>query len=231
MRAILLVAILLFTPCLAQTNSVTISCGSFCNSTLKVTRDDPNYYSPPISLLRTLEWTVNGRRILVYPGASSSFNIDHFHTGGPGSHIDSTQIHARGFLLGSANSVIGGLVYSLNGDFPGGNSRISEKLDVVNKTAAPVSLLVIGMGAKPTQPNLEMPDLSGLEFAERTAVFIVNGSSVEPSPAYGQVKVFQIIPFSGFNPVNSTYTIPAGGTLTTTTELIVGNPHWPAPVH
>ena len=131
------------------------------------------------------------------------------------------------------SGVIGGIVYSLDGDFPGGNSRISETIDIVNKTGAPVSLSLTGLGFKPTQPKLEVPDLTGLDITGTTVVFVVNhGSITEESPptaewkfSFGQVTVFQFVRFSGFNPIlGSPYTLPPGATLTMITELIVGNP-------
>ncbi|MFL9987325.1 hypothetical protein [Paraburkholderia sediminicola] len=126
--------------------------------------------------------------------------------------------------------VIGGVVHSIYGDFKGGPSRLVEKLDVENKTGSDVSIWLTGMGYKPTDPNLEVPDLSNLDINGTIIVFYTTDSFTEPP--FGKVQVSQIIPFTGFNPIaNQNYVIPAGGTMTMITELYVGNRRLPQPVN
>ncbi len=214
----------------AHADSVTVTDQ---NASLKTTRDEPifNVGSPsdPLRLLRTLEWTVDGRRILVYPsGPSTFFDVGHFHSG---AHVTTLQTHAQGPYLGygineSTGTVTGGLVYSLTGDTAGsGRSRLSEKLDLHNKTAATLTVSLAGLGFKPTQPALEVPDLSGLEFKGTTVVFTqgTTGATSLTDPPYGPVTVRPMMNFTGFNPLfNQNFDIPAGGTMTMVTELTVG---------
>ncbi|SAL11915.1 hypothetical protein AWB71_00292 [Caballeronia peredens] len=227
MRVTPYVAALLSIPGLALADAVSISSN---NSTLKVTRDDPIYNlntpGDPVQLVRTLEWTVDGRRILVYPSGPSSFlDLGHMHSD---AHVSANQIHAQGPVLGYATSagtgtVVGGIVYTVDGDTAGTlNSRISEKVDVQNKSGAPVSLLLTGLGFKPTQASLEVPDYSGLDVAGTTVAFITNGPITETPPPFGQVTVLPVVSFAGFNPLsNQSVTLPAGATLSMVTEIKV----------
>lgn len=217
---------------LAQADSVTVTDG---NASLKTTRDEPifNIGSPgdPLRLLRTLEWTVDGRRILVYPsGPSTFFDVGHFHSG---AHVTAQQIHAQGPYLGFAinegtGTVVGGLVYSLVGDTSGSQrSRLTEKLDLVNRTTNTLNVSLAGLGFKPTQPALEVPDLAGLQLKGTTVVFTqgVTGATSLTDPPYGPLTVRPVVSFTGFNPLfNQNFDIPAGGTLTMVTELSVGPP-------
>src|SRR5215813_981832 len=123
MRAIRFLAILLLSPCLAWADAVSISDN---NASLKFTRDDAIFNlgtpSDPVQLPRTLEWTVDGRRILVYPSSPFAFvDIGHLHSG---AHVGVNQIHAQGPLLGFATGALtgtvqGGIVYSVYGGTAG----------------------------------------------------------------------------------------------------------------
>jgi hypothetical protein len=230
MTRLLMVLLMSLGSGLAEADSVTVTDQ---NASLKSTRDEPifNVGSPsdPLRLLRTLEWTVDGRRILVYPSGPSTFlDVGHFHSG---AHVTAQQIHAQGPHLGFAineatGTVTGGLVYSLSGDAAGsGRARLSEKLDVVNKTSNTLTVSLAGLGFRPSQPAREVPDLSGLELKGTTVVFTqgTTGATSLTDPPYGPVTVRPVVNFTGFNPLwNQSFGIPAGGTLTMVTELTVG---------
>lgn len=200
------------------------------NSTLKVTRDDPIYNlalpSDPVQLLRTLEWTVDGRRILVYPSGPSSFlDIGHMHSN---AHVGANQIHVQGLMLGyvtgaNAATVVGGVVYTVEGDTSGSlSSRITEKVDILNKTSSPITLSMTGLGFKPTQASLEVPNYSGLDVTGTTVAVITNGPITETPPPFGQVTVLPVVSFTGFNPLfNKDVSVPPGSTLSMITELKV----------
>ena len=82
--------------------------------------------------------------------------------------------------------------------------------------------LLTGLGFKPTQPSLEVPDLTGLDITGTTVAFFVSGSIAEPPFAGAGVTVLPVLSFSGFNPLfNQSFTLPAGATLTMITELRV----------
>lgn len=212
---------------LAQ-NDVTVSEG---NSSLKVTRDPPGLV-PPVRLTRTLEWTVDGRTILVYPSGPWSF-IDttlHFH---PDAHVEGTQIHAQGPMLGFTTgagdgTVTGGAIYTVDGGANGsGRSRIVEKVDIHNKGGTDLSFSLTGMGFKPTQASLPVPDYSGLEVTGTTTVFY-QGNAAKYSisdilPAgFPPMVARPVVSFTGFNPLfNQSFTVPAGAVLTMITELNV----------
>jgi len=230
MKKLLLVATLamLVTP-LAQAESLSITDN---NSALKFSRDDPtaNLGTPsdPVQLPRTLEWTVDGRRILVYPSSPANFvDVGHLHFG---AHVRSNQMHAQGPLLGYVTgpidgTVTGGIVYSLDGGTAAsGTSRISEKVMIHNKAAADVPVLLAGMGFKPPQAALEVPDLSGLEVTGTTVIF-VQGNAMTDSltePPFAPLTVLPVVSFTGFNPLlNQNYNVPAGSYLTMVTELKV----------
>jgi hypothetical protein len=196
------------------------------NSSLKFTVDDIAH------LARTVEWTVDGRRILVYPSSPLMF-VDvggHMHTG---SHVGANQVHAQGTLLGSQTSpniVTGGVVYTVSGGAAGsGVSRISEKVDLHNTSAGTVSVLLTGLGFKSPQAALEVPDLSGLTVTGTTVVFH-QGNAVAASitePPFAPVTVLPVVSFSGFNPLlNQPLVVPSGARLTLVSELKVA----PAPL-
>lgn len=228
--ALVLGAMLTFSPCLALADSVTVSDE---NSSLKFTRDDAifNLGAPndPVQLPRKLEWTVDGRRILVYPSGPSTFlDIGHLH---PDSHVAGNQIHAQGPMLefgtgATTGTVTGGVVYTVDGGAPGsGLSTIREKVDIVNKTSAAVQVSLTGLGFKPTQQSLEVPDLNGLNVTGTTTVFYQGSTAAGTSiadPPFGPVTILPVVSFSGFNPLmNQSLSLPAGATLTMITELKV----------
>ena len=225
---------LLLGPCVTQAAPpITISNQ---NSSLTYTTDEPgaNVGQPndPMQLPRKVEWTVDGRRILVYPSGPSTFlDIGHLHSG---AHVEANQIHAQGPLIGygtgaQTGNVVGGLVYTLSGSTAGsGISRISEKLDIHNKTAAAVQLSLAGFGFKPTQAALEVPDHSGLDLRGSTVVFFQGNTQTntltEPY-VFAPVTILPVVTFSGFNPLfNQTLSLPAGAHLTMITELKVAPP-------
>lgn len=230
MRALLLLAAsLALGASSVQADSVTLTDH---NSSLKFTRDDPTFNlgqpSDPVQLPRTLEWTVDGRRILVYPSGPSSFlDIGHLHAD---AHVIANQMHAQGPMLGfgtgaMAGNVTGGIVYTVEGGATdSGTSRIWEKVDIINKTGGNISMSLAGLGFKPTQAALEVPDLSGLTVTGRTVVFF-EGSTQAVSitdPPFGPVMVLPVVSFTGFNPLfNQSFSLPPGATLSMITELKV----------
>jgi hypothetical protein len=231
-KQLTLAAILMFSAGFVQADSLSVTSN---NSTLKFTRDDAIYNlgnpGDPMQLPRKLEWTVDGRRILVYPSGPSTFlDIGHLH---PGAHVAANQIHAQGPMIGydtgaTTGTVTGGIVYAVEGGAAGtGASRIWEKVDIHNKTSGALSLSLTGLGFKPTQASLEVPDLTGLNLAGRTVVFFQGnsqGSSIT-DPPFASVTVLPVVFFSGFNPLfNQNFNLPAGATLTMITELKVGPP-------
>lgn len=208
------------------------------NSTLKVTRDPPSFNlfvpSDPVRLPRKLEWTVDGRTVLVYPSGPWGFiDVEHFHVD---AHVGSEQVHAQGPMLGNATSgsdgtVTGGAVYTVEGGAAGsGRSRIVEKVDVHNKTGGDLAVSLTGMGFRPTQASLPVPDYSGLDVNGTTMVFFQGNaakysiSDISP-PGFPPVVVRPVVTFSGFNPLfNQSFSVPAGAVLTMITELNV-KPH------
>jgi hypothetical protein len=213
----------------AQVAPVTISDQ---NASLKLTPDPPtaNLGVPndPIQLPRTVEWTVDGRRILVYPSGPFTFvDVGHIHAG---LHVEGNQLHAQGPMLGygtgsMTGSVVGGAVYSVHGGAAGsGASRITEKIDIHNKTGGAVSMSLAGMGFKPPQAALEVPDHSGLTVTGTTAVYTQGNSqtgSLTQAP-FAPLTVLPVVSFTGFNPLlNQNLNLPAGATLTMVTELKV----------
>ena len=202
------------------------------NSTLKVTSDTV----PGFQLPRAMEWTVDGRRILVYPSGPWSFiNVGHFHTD---RHVAEQQVHAQGPMIGypftEDNTVLGGAVYTVDGGADGsGISRIVEKTDIHNKTDKDVTVQLAGMGFKPPREDLyPPPDYSGLNVTGTTTVFF-QGIKNTSTPGYTlsisdflgvypPVKVLPVVSFTGLNPlVNESLTIPPGAVLTMITELNV----------
>jgi len=233
MKRLLLVAALTLVAGLPRTAPAESLSISDNNSSLKFTRDDPtsNLGTPsdPVQLARTVEWTVDGRRILAYPSSPANFvDIGHLHFG---AHVRANQIHAQGPMLGYVSGpingdVTGGIVYSLDGGPAGsGMSRISEKVDIHNKTTGDVPVLLAGFGFKPPQASLEVPDFTGLELTGTTVIFLHGNAQTDTftePPTFGPLRVQPSITFTGFNPLlNQNLTIPAGGTLTMVTELKV----------
>jgi len=208
------------------------------NAAMTVTRDPAYYYgygpSDPLRLPRKIEWTVDGRTILVYPsGPWGLIDIEHFHSG---AHVGNQQIHAQGPMLGYATTasdgaVTGGAIYTVEGGAPGsGTSRLVEKVDIHNKTASDLTVSLTGMGFKPTQTSLAVPDYSGIDVTGTTVVFFQGNatkyaiSDISP-PGFPPLTVRPVVSFAGFNPLfNQTFTIPAGAVLTMITELNV-KPH------
>lgn len=206
------------------------------NSSLKYTIDDPVFNqgqpSDPMQLPRTVEWTVDGRRILVYPSGPSTFlDIGHLHAD---AHVGGTQIHAQGPMLGFATgpmtgTVLGGVVYTVSGGAAGaGKSLITEKVDIHNLTANAVTLSLAGFGFKPTQAALEVPDLAGLDVAGTTLVYYQGNAQTNSftEPPFAPVTILPVVAFAGFNPLlGQNLSLPAGAHLTMITELKVA----PAP--
>ena len=230
---LLLAAALVLSPCLGLAQdelSVTDN-----NSSLKVTRDPPIYNlsgpSDPVRLPRKIEWTVDGRTILVYPSGPWGFiDIEHFHVN---AHVGTQQLHAQGPMLGYATNAVdgtvsGGAIYTVDGGAAGsGSSRIVEKVDIHNKTANDLTLSLTGMGFKPTQQSLAVPDYSGLDVTGTTTVFY-QGNAAKYSisdflPAgFPPSLVRPVVSFTGFNPLfNQSFTVPAGAVMTMITELNV----------
>jgi hypothetical protein len=233
MRMLLLLTMALTALCTttARADAVTISDG---NSQLTYTTDNAGSNlgqpSDPVQLPRKVEWTVDGRRILVYPSGPSTFlDIGHLHAG---AHVDANQIHAQGPMLGHgtggpmAGNVLGGVVYTVKGG-SAGRSTITEKLDIHNRTGSALSLSLAGFGFKPTQPALEVPDHTGLNLVGTTLVFYQGNAqtnSFTESP-FGPVTILPVVSFKGFNPMlNQSLSLPAGARMTMITELKVGPP-------
>jgi hypothetical protein len=205
------------------------------NSALKVTRDPATFNlggpSDPVRLPRRLEWTVDGRIILVYPSGPWGFiDIEHFHVD---AHVGGDQLHAQGPMLGHATSTVdgtvtGGAVYTVDGAAAGsGISRIVEKVDIHNKTSGDLAFSLAGMGFKPTQASLPVPDYTGLSVTGTTTVFYQGNatkhsiSDILPS-GFPPVVVRPVVSFTGFNPLlGQSFTVPAGAVLTMVTELKV----------
>jgi hypothetical protein len=90
-----LVVTLIVISNVAMADSVTIS---DANASLKYTTDAPIYNlslpNDPVQFPRTLEWMVDGRRILVYPSAPSNLlDVAHLHFD---AHVSTNQMHAQG---------------------------------------------------------------------------------------------------------------------------------------
>lgn len=236
--ALYLAATLMLSPCLAQAQSQEVSDN---NSTLRHNVREPfelsGIPSSPVQFPDTIEWIVDGRRILVYPSIpGNSVDVEHRH---PGLHVAPNQIHVQGPLFGyAASDVTIGIVYTVTGGAPGsGESRISEKLDIRNKSSTPLPLgAITGLGwlpdpSAPHNAGIEIPDLTGLNVTGTTMAFIqgdiLNGTPrplITDTP-YGPVTVLPASSFTGFNPfLQRNITLQPGATLTIVTELNVGAP-------
>ena len=136
-----------------------------------------------------------------------------------------------GFGTGATTgTVVGGVVYTVNGAAAGsGVSRLTEKLDIHNQSGNAVTLQLAGLGFKPTQAALEVPDLSGLDLQGTTMVFFYGNAQTDSftTPPFAPVMVLPAVSFSGFNPLfNQNLGLPAGARMTMVTELKVA----PAPI-
>ncbi len=232
MRTLLIPIIALLSACAttARADSITISDG---NAQLVYTIDNAGSNlgqpSDPVQLPRKVEWTVNGRRILVYPSGPSTFlDIGHLH---PGAHVNANQIHAQGPMLGHgtgamSGNVLGGVVYTVKGGSTG-RSVITEKLDLHNRSGSALQLQLAGFGFKPTQAALEVPDLSGLNLVGTTVVYFQGNAQTNSftEAPFAPVTILPVVTFNGFNPMlNQNLSLPAGARLTMITELKVGPP-------
>lgn len=213
----------------AFADTVTVSDG---NASLKFTTDAPTFNlgqpNDPVQLPRTLEWTVDGRRILVYPSGPFTFiDVAHLHGG---AHVGVHQMHAQGPMLGFGTgavtgTVLGGTVYSVHGGGAGsGASRMTEKVEITNRSGGAVSMSLAGLGFKPTQASLEQPDHTGLRITGSTTVYIQGNaqtSSLTVAP-FAPITVLPVVTFSGFNPLlGQNLVLPDGATLVMVSELEV----------
>jgi hypothetical protein len=181
-----------------------------------------------VQLPQTIEWTVDGRRILVYPSSPVNYlDIGHHHLG---AHVAVNQIHAQGphhaYATDAAvGEVTGGVVYTVTGRTPGSEiSIISEKVRIHNKTAGPLSLSLYGMGFKPLQPSLVVPDLTGLNITGTTVAYTQGNSNtlqLTYGPDFAPLKVLPVVSFSGFNPFHESIKLDPGAFLIMITELKV----------
>lgn len=184
-----------------------------------------------------LQWTVEGRGdIWVFPaGGSFTFNLhaDHLH---PGLHVGPHQIHVQGILDVPGVSgiqtgqVLAGAIYTVDGNTPEGDEpRISEKMEIINKSSIDIPLNVIGMGSNPSEDEYAGPPLTNLDsfqtmlgqsvmFAER-----VSGMGTVAETPFGPLTMGRFITFKGFNPPSSlkSVTLRAGETMTVLTELSI----------
>jgi hypothetical protein len=231
MNAVLALGVAIGISCLGAARAASVTISDY-NASLKLTIDEPtsnlNVPNDPIQLPRTIEWTVDGRRILVYPSGPFTFvDVGHIHGG---LHVAANQLHAQGPMLGfgtgpMTGTVVGGAVYSVHGGAANsGVSRISEKIDIHNKTGGAVSMSLAGMGFKPPQAALEVPDFTGLKVTGTTTIYYQGNSqtgSLTVAP-FAPLTVLPVVSFTGFNPLlNQSLNLPAGATLTMVTELKV----------
>lgn len=230
-----IVAVLLSGYSFAQAQSVDTTDK---NSTLRYNIREPfelgNTPSSPIAFPGVLEWTVDGRRIPVYQSVpGNSVDVEHSH---PGLHVGPNQIHVQGPLFGYASTdVTVGSVYTVTGgDAGSGSSRITEKVDIRNKSGKPVTLGAInGLGwlpdpKDPHNSNAEIPDLSGLTVTGATVAFIqgsgsgATAASLLTDPPFAPLTVYPAAAISGFNSfLVRNVTLEPGATLTIVTELNV----------
>jgi hypothetical protein len=202
------------------------------NASLKFTTDPPGFNlgqpNDPVQLPRTLEWTVDGRRILVYPSGPFTFiDVAHLHGG---AHVAAHQLHAQGPMLGFGSgamtgSVLGGTVYSVHGGAAGsGRSRMTEKVEIHNASGGAIALSLAGLGFKPPQAALEVPDHAGLKITGSTTVYFqgsTQASSLTVAP-FAPLTVLPVVSFTGFNPLlGQSLSLPAGATLVMVSELVV----------
>lgn len=239
-KALIFAGILAFIPYVVQARGITTASQTVTdsNSTFTLNISEPfdlGQGNDPTQLIQTIDWTVEGRRILVYPsGPAGWLDIAHAH---PGAHIAPNQIHIQGPHLGYGTddfngTITGGVVYTVNGNPEGtGISRIVEKVDIINKTSSPLNVPLIGMGWMPTggvhQQGLEIPDLSGLNITGTTIAFI-QGNTPDNTrtgsitdPPFTSSTYIHTVSFIGYNPATPGISLPAGSTLTVITEIKV----------
>lgn len=187
-----------------------VSSGS---SRLVLKVDDATVFRRPFSL----DLTIDGQNLLVYSSQPTDQlgGFHHLHGGGPGSHIDSNQIHVAGSLVGSPG-LRGGVAYTLTRT--GLVSRVTEKVDITITANATINLT--GLGANPftlgdvfatrhgftNAAALPSPDLSGWQVSGTTLVFSQTGSLVD-GPPYAPVSIVPIVSFNGFNPFNQSISV------------------------
>ncbi|MFM0007477.1 hypothetical protein PQR57_41835 [Paraburkholderia dipogonis] len=251
MKAILLLVILVISPCFAAPVDPTEFFGpgiGFINdpsshALLQVSLGDlPPALDPNMQggkSIRVLHWVAlpDERNIVIYPGSSGRLRIDqdHFHHAG---HISSNQIHIVGGNPADVNSSLRyGVVYTVEGSLPDNyDSRITEKIDILSRSEMAIGLLMTGLGAKPDPvlyPNPEVFDLKSSYFRGTTVAYITMCSIVLLAPcppvpgadaAYGSLILFPVVSFTGFNPVYNRYVLlPPHTTLTIITELRIGH--------
>jgi hypothetical protein len=220
---LLLLIALLLGPCWAMAQSVSAVSG---NATL-------TYHKTSNNRPLVLQWTVEGRGdILIFPAGGSltfNFHADHLH---PGSHVGTNQIHVQGNLDVPgisgvpAGQVLAGVIYTVEGNTPdSGLARISEKIQIINKSAVDIPLDMIGMGSKPDDSEYAGPPVTELEFPGFQTMMGVNGLFSEKGstaePPFGPLTINRFATFRGFNPQSSLQrvTVRAGETMTMITEL------------
>ncbi|KRB87435.1 hypothetical protein [Noviherbaspirillum sp. Root189] len=235
-RTLLFVIALLLSPCWALAQSASAVSG---NATL-------TYHKTSNNRPLVLQWNVQGRGdIWIFPAGgifTFNFHADHLH---PGAHVGPNQIHVQGVLDTPgisgvpAGQVLAGIIYTVDGDTPeSGLSRISEKIQVINKSSVDIPLDVIGMGSKPDDSEYAGPPVTDLEYPAfqtmmgTSALFSEKGSTAEAP--FGPLTISRVITVRGFNPQSSRQrvTVRAGETMTILTELSLvafSAPTTPAP--
>lgn len=231
-ETLLLVMALLLSPCWALAQSVSAVSG---NASLR-------YHKTANNRPLVLQWTVEGRGdILIFPaGGNFTFNLhtDHLH---PGAHVGTNQIHVQGNLDVPgisgvpAGQVLAGIIYTVEGDTPDGYvPRITEKIEIINKSSRDIPLDVIGMGSKPDDSEYAGPPVTDLTYPTfqtmmgASVLFAESGSIAEPP--FGPLTIGRVITFRGFNPQSSLQrvTVRAGETMTILTELKLAASSQPA---
>lgn len=214
------------------------------NAHLTYRIDEPGgsygYTSDPVQFPRAMHWLVDGHDMLVYP-TSAWIDVGHLHLG---SHVRTTQIHAQGPMLGYGTSpmqgrMVGGAVYTVEGARDScERSRISEKIDIANKTSGETYTVIHrAMGYRPTASTHgsgePVPDISAWNVSGVTTTAL-QGNYGRPSlhDPDANTPIFTFGPstvssakFNGFNPA-TTVQIPPGATLTMITELVVRSKEW-----
>jgi hypothetical protein len=142
----------------------------------------------------------------------------------------------QGPLFGYASTdVTVGIVYTVTGGDPGSDtSRLTEKVDIRNKSGKPVAFGAInGLGwlpdpKDPHNSNAEIPDLSGLTVTGATIAFIqgsglgATAATLLTDPPFPPLTVYPAAAISGFNSfLVRNVTLVPGATMTILTELNV----------
>lgn len=235
-QTLLLAIALLLSPCWVLAQSVSAVSGNARLTYHKTSNNRP----------LVLQWTVEGRGdIMVFPAGgifTFNFHTDHLH---PGAHVGTNQIHVQGNLDTPgisgilAGQVLVGAVYTVDGDTPDGQvPRITEKIEVINKSSHDIPLDLIGMGSKPDDSEYAGPAVTDLEYpAFQTmmgaSIVFTEGGSIAESP-FGPLATGRAIAFKGFNPQSSRQQVKlrAGERMTILTELkiaAVSQPVTPGP--